>query len=349
MAEALACAACGTEVAPGLFACPGCHRLVHAETLKSLAASADAAQQAGDLTACLVAWRDALELLPPGSKQYASVSDRIALIGQGVDVRSLPKSPPRATPNGAATEGVAGDQGRPTGHGGGARAGLAGAGAALVFLLTKGKFLLLGLTKASTFLSMLATVGIFWKVFGWPLAVGLVVSIYIHEMGHVYELTRYGIKASAPLFVPGLGAVILMRQVLTDPRQDARVGLAGPIWGLGAALAFCAAGFALDAPLMTAIAQTGALINLFNMLPVWSLDGGRAFRSLSRPQRWLATAAIATAWSVSENPFLMILMLCGAWRAFAEPGAARPDRKALLTYIFLIGALTALTLLPVPV
>ena len=106
-----------------------------------------------------------------------------------------------------------------------------------VLLLSKGKLLLLGLTKASTFWSMLAAFSVYWTVFGGWFALGLVLSIYIHEMGHVAALMRYGVKASAPLFLPGIGAVIRLKQGFIDPRQDARVGLAGPIWGLFAAVA----------------------------------------------------------------------------------------------------------------
>ena len=61
--------------------------------------------------------------------------------------------------------------------------------------LTKAKFLLLGLTKASTFLSMFLAMGVYWTAYGWKFALGLVVSIYIHEMGHVAALHRYGFRA----------------------------------------------------------------------------------------------------------------------------------------------------------
>ena len=61
------------------------------------------------------------------------------------------------------------------------------------------------------------------------LALGLVLSIYVHEMGHVIALRRYGFKADAPMFIPGLGAIIRLRQHVVDPRADAQIGLAGPI------------------------------------------------------------------------------------------------------------------------
>src|SRR5204862_1138574 len=102
------------------------------------------------------------------------------------------------------------------------RRGLAAAGALIVLALGKLKFLLLGLTKASTFFSMFAFFGVYWTAFGWPLALGLVVSIYIHEMGHVAELRRLGIEAGAPLFIPGLGALVRLKQHVSAPVTDAR-------------------------------------------------------------------------------------------------------------------------------
>ncbi len=91
-------------------------------------------------------------------------------------------------------------------------------------------------------------------------------------------------NASAPLFIPGLGAVIRLRQEFTDSRQDARVALAGPTWGLGAAIVCALVFTATHEKIWAALAQFGAFINLFNLLPIWQIDGGRVFRSLNRPQ-----------------------------------------------------------------
>src|SRR4029077_9171890 len=98
---------------------------------------------------------------------------------------------------------------------------------------------------------------------------GFVLSIYVHEMGHIYQLRQYGIKSTAPLFLPGFGAVVFLREKLATPGQDARVGLAGPIWGLGAAI-FCYVMAALTQNrIWLALAQAGAMINLFNLIPIW--------------------------------------------------------------------------------
>ena len=141
-----------------------------------------------------------------------------------------------------------------------------------LLLATKAKFLLLGLTKASTLFSMLASFGVYWSLFGGWFAMGLVVSIYIHEMGHVMALTRFGTPATAPMFIPGVGAVIRLRQVFLNPREDARIGLAGPIWGCAAALGCIGIHALTGGPIWGTLGRVGAWINLFNLTPFWQLD-----------------------------------------------------------------------------
>lgn len=335
----LVCTGCGTQLAARLLTCPGCHRLVHADRLKQLA---DEAGRAGHPTDALVAWRAALELLPPGSRQYQVVNDRIADLGRQVD--ALPASA-RRSPTAAGADPNAGAR----------WGGLAGGlGTLALIAATKGKFLLAGLTKAGTFWSMALTMGVYWTVWGWRFALGLVISIYIHEMGHVAALLRYGVKATSPMFIPGVGAMIRLRQALDDPRQDARVGLAGPVWGLGAAIAAALLGLATGAPIWLAIAKVGAWINLFNLLPFASLDGGRAFHAFSRPQRWLAVAAVGACWWATTDPMaggvLVLVLLVGVFQAAAgqAPGAERSDRLSLATYAGLVGCLAFLSAIPAP-
>jgi Zn-dependent protease len=350
MSETLICPGCGTEIAPRLLSCSVCHRLVHSQRLKELAEEAERAEQAGDFPAALAAWRSALERLPLGTRQYDAIAARIAELGRKAGANPAPAGFPSPVPAhpAAGTGGPSGGVGK---------AGLAGVGTVGLLLwkfkfiafivLTKAKFLLLGLTKASTLFSMLLSMGVYWAAFGWRFAVGLVLSIYVHEMGHVYLLNRFGVKASAPMFIPGLGAMIRVQQSFTDPRQDALVGLAGPIWGLGAAITALVLGTVTGEPYFYAIARLGAWINLFNLIPVWQLDGGRAFRALGRSGRWFALAAIAVAWSLSEESLLILLILGGVFRTLSEPAPQRSDRLVLWQYVFLIAALSALTSLPV--
>src|SRR5207244_3644081 len=120
---------------------------------------------------------------------------------------------------------------------------------------------------------------------------------YVHEMGHVAALRRFGIQASAPMFVPGVGAFVRLQQRMDDPTVDAEVGLAGPRWGMLAAAAATAGGVLFASPLLLALGRSGAWINIFNLLPVWQLDGARAFTALSRGGR-VAVACVlgALAW-----------------------------------------------------
>jgi Zn-dependent protease len=159
-----------------------------------------------------------------------------------------------------------------------------------------------------------------------------VLSIYVHEMGHVAALRRYGIAASAPMFIPGFGAMIRLRQMHFTPRENARVGMAGPVWGLGAALAALAVAHAGGGHMWAAVAKTGAWINLFNLMPVWQLDGSRAFASMTAPLRWLAVAAVACAWMVTADGLVLLVLIVAAWRAIAGGADVQEDRGALGLY-----------------
>jgi Zn-dependent protease len=329
------CAQCGTQIAPALLACPSCQRLVHAEELKRLAAIAQRAEQVGDPSAALAAWRQALDLLPTDATQHQVVFARIAALS-----RSLDDTPVAVK------------------HGSGWGKGAAGVGAlgalllkfkfALMFIVTKAKLLLLGLTKAGTFFSMLLSASLYWTIWGWKFALGVVLSIYVHEMGHVQALQRYGIKATAPMFIPGIGAVIRLKQYPANAREDARVGLAGPLWGLGAAFAAYVVYRATGVGVWGAIAHFGAWVNLFNLVPVWQLDGARGFRALTRQQRWTAVAVIAVMWLVTSEGLLVLLGIAAAAAAGLARAADDPDHTALLQYAFLVGVLSLMARIAVP-
>lgn len=320
------CAQCQTELAPGMLACPLCAALVHAGELKQLAAQAQAAEEGERLQEARERWEHALGLLPPASRQHELIRERVAGLTARIGTRSAPR---RRTPV----------------EGPWWRRGAAVGGVALLFALGKLKFLLLGLTKAGTLLSMFAFFGLYWQQFGWALAGGLVVSIYIHEMGHVAELRRLGIRAGAPFFIPGFGALVLLKQQVTDPRQDARIGLAGPVWGLGAGLVAYGLFYSTGAPIWSAIAHLGGIINLFNLIPVWQLDGARGFHALSRPQRWIVVAALGGAYLLTNQGLLLIIAAVALWRAL-QPAPRHPDTPVLATWLALIVALSWLATMP---
>lgn len=217
----------------------------------------------------------------------------------------------------------------------------------LGLLAAKFKFLIFGLLKLKTLLSMLVFFGFYWDRWGWPFALGIVLSIYVHEMGHVSALKHYGIEASVPVFIPFVGALIRVKQRFADPIQDARVGLAGPFWGLGAAVAAYVAYLFFQNGILAAIAQTGAWINLFNLIPFWQLDGGRGFHSLNRTQRWLAFAAIGLALFLTQQLLLFVLLGFALFQALRKEVQAEPDGTGLFHYIFLVFILSAMSLIPV--
>ena len=198
---------------------------------------------------------------------------------------------------------------------------------------------LLGLTKAGTVASMFASVGLYWTQWGLSFALGLVLSIYVHEMGHVAAIRRYGIAATAPMFIPGFGALIRLKQAPVTPRESARIGLAGPVWGLGAAVAAAIGAQLGGGPMLKAIAHTGAWINILNLAPVWQLDGSRGFASLTRLHRWIATAALGVAWMVTRDGAVLLVLLVAAGRTVIDRGDTPTDRGALALFVFVTLAL----------
>ena len=218
----------------------------------------------------------------------------------------------------------------------------------LAFAVTKGKFLLLGLTKASTFFSMLLAMGVYWSIWGWKFAAGFIAMIYIHEMGHVAALHRLGIRAEAPMFVPGLGAYVRLNQYPASAREDARVGLAGPLWGLGAAAVCYAIYVWFDQPIFAAFAHAGALLNLFNLIPVWQLDGSRGLRPLARRGRMLLSGIILLGYVFTAEGLLLLLALVCAWRCFDRDMPARSDQRTFIEFALIAGLLALLSAVPMP-
>jgi Zn-dependent protease len=136
-----------------------------------------------------------------------------------------------------------------------------------------------------------------------------------------------------------MGALVMLRQHITDPVVDAKIGLAGPVWGLGAALASLGAYFATDAGIWLAIAHLTAFLNLFNLIPIWQLDGSRGFHALDRTERWIVVAGIAVALMLTEQRLLILVAAAAVWRALQKeqgPG----NRRVLTTFLVLVAALS---------
>jgi len=315
------CAGCSAELDPAALSCPSCRKLTHGAALEDLAKRAKAAWRIGDFTTERTLWTESLTLLPEDTVQHRTISARIAEIDHT-----------KAGAEHASTHGW--------------RQTLSmGVGPLLVLTLTKGKFLLLGLTKIGTLLTMLASLGVYWAMYGWAFGFGLVISIYIHEMGHVAAIRRYGLPASAPMFIPGLGAFIQLRGVRLPPIPEARVGLAGPLYGLGAAMASLACYYVTRANVWAVIAHFGAVVNCFNLIPVWQLDGSRGMRSLTRGERGIVVTAAACLWMLTGTPMLGLIALAGVYRLFTRDWQEESDREGLLQYVGLLAAFALVAML----
>jgi len=216
----------------------------------------------------------------------------------------------------------------------------------------KGLLLLLPKLKIlTTSASMLVSIGAYTLIWGWKFAVGFVVLLFVHEMGHVLQLRREGIRASAPMFIPFVGALVAMKEMPKDAAAEARVGLAGPVLGsLGALVPWGIYGLTGD-ELFLALAFVGFFLNLFNLLPVLPLDGGRAMAALS-PAMWLAGFALLVAVGLLyPNPIMLLIMLLGGfetwrrWRARKTPEAREYHRVPRSTRLKVAGAYVGLAVL----
>jgi Zn-dependent protease len=174
-----------------------------------------------------------------------------------------------------------------------------------VFLAKFGGVLL----KFKFLFSMFVSAAFYVWFGGWWFGIGLVFLLFVHEMGHVLEAKRQGLPVSAPLFIPFMGALISLKQMPHDAWNEAKLAIAGPIVGSLGAAAVWIAGEATDSNHLKALAFLGFLINLFNLLPVVPLDGGRIVAAL-HPALWLVGfLALLGLVFLSPNPILIIILI----------------------------------------
>jgi len=234
----------------------------------------------------------------------------------------LAAAPPPVYPPHPAAENPFGGQ-RPS-RAGGLRKRIGSIFAGLVALIAKFGVALKGLLVALPNLKLFVTAGTalvsvaaYSLFFGWWFAAGFVALLFIHEMGHVIALRREGIKASAPMFIPFMGAMIVSRSLGENALAEARVGLAGPILGSLGAAAVAVVGGLTGSSLLLALAYFGFFINLFNLLPVVPLDGGRAAAAMS-PWMWFGGFGVLVALAFLDpgNPILLIIVLFAGFQTW---------------------------------
>lgn len=247
-----ACEQCGYPLTNGQLLCPGCRSLVHRRRLEQIAYEASLLESA-DPAAAAIRWREALVLLPPEAPQYQQIRQRIGALeagwrpGAAVPYqRSTAVKPPDPLP--------------------------------LAFAKTAGSML------------FAAVIYYLFLFHDWVIAFGFVVLMLVHEMGHVIAMWYFRLSASPPIFIPFIGALINMREAPPNALVESIVGMGGPLLGtIGALACYVAMLFVHDPQLQFQLKITAYLafmLNLFNLLPVPPLDGGRITAAVS-PWLWI--------------------------------------------------------------
>jgi Zn-dependent protease len=168
--------------------------------------------------------------------------------------------------------------------------------------------------------SMLLSLAVYATIWGWRYAAGFIALLFAHEMGHYVAARQRGLDVGAPAFIPFVGAWIALKDKPVDVETEAYVALAGPVVGTGAALAVYLWARSEDSGLLLAISYAGLFLNLFNLLPISPLDGGRVTAVLT-PRIWLLGAPMLVALMLYRpSPMLLIVailavpQLISAWR-----------------------------------
>ncbi len=315
------CQRCGNALAPGALVCEKCHALVHSEELDRLASQARVLESQGDWREARERWMAGLPLLPRTSKQYDWIQNH---------VRELEAAGAAAHPESTENKWTK-------------RLGPVGT---LAVLLAKGKTILLALFKLKFLLSFVAFAGIYWAAFGMKFGIGFAVLILLHEMGHFIDIKRRGLPAEMPVFLPGLGAYVRWQALGVPLETRAAISLAGPLAGFFAALACAALWWQTGNPLWAALARSGAVLNLLNLIPVWMLDGGQAVHALNKMERIVLLCACLALWLVlGQNMFFLVALGAGYQVFFAGNFPPQPSRATTIYYLAVLTALDVIVYL----
>lgn len=192
---------------------------------------------------------------------------------------------------------------------------------ALAALLMAGKLGPLLITGGTMVISVFA----YALFYGWPYAVGLVALIFVHEMGHFIAARSRKLNVGAPTFIPFVGAWIELKEQPMDAETEAFVGIAGPMLGSAGAFICYLTAVASGSQLLLALAYAGFMINLFNLIPISPLDGGRIVSVIS-PRIWLLGVPMLVGLFLwKPNPLLIFIAMLAfpqVWRAFKDRGIA---------------------------
>ena len=337
--EIHSCPSCSHWLPDGTLACPDCNTLTYGRYLRELAGSAQQFEQQGKWAEARERWNSTLKWLPGDAEQAAGIQQHIAQIDSRIRAEEDRKA--KWTKR-------------------------LGPFAPIALFLIKIKSAIFLLFKLKFLLGILGFFGIYWALFGWKFALGFTLSIFVHEMGHFVAVKRRGLKADLPVFFPGLGAYVRWYNQGVSVDQLAAIALAGPLYGLAAALACLAIAWGTHgrtSVLFEVLANVGAWINLFNLIPLLGLDGDQATYALSRMQRGLvavtcfiffgltASAEVSSGYTGTHIEWVFLFVGLGMlWRCLFSNDT--PEKPHTATMVYFLGLILALGFLllrtPVP-
>ena len=315
------CPSCSHWLPDGTLACPDCQTLTYALYLRDLAGSAQQFEQQGLWREARERWRSTLRWLPENTEQAVGIQQHIAQIDSRLQAEEDRKA--RWTKR-------------------------LGPFAPILFFLLKIKSALFLVFKLKFLFGILSFFGIYWALFGWKFALGFTACIFIHEMGHYVAVKRRGLKADLPLFFPGLGAYVRWYSMGVTVEQLSAIALAGPMYGLAASLACLAIAWGTHSQLFMVLANVGAWINFFNLLPILGLDGAQATYALGRMQRGLIALTcfiffgltLSGDWTGQRTQWVFLFVGLGMlWRCFTNDAPEKPHTATMVYFQALILAL----------
>ena len=303
------CPRCRQEIGAGALVCESCSALVHGEQLSQISRAATVLEEQHQLLQARDLWLSALPLLPATSNQSEWIRNRAQTLER--DAVRVPE--PKRENEWVRRLGPAGP---------------------IAVVLAKGKTLL-ALFKLNFLLSLAGFIAVYWGIWGAKFGIGFAVLILIHEMGHFIDIKRRGLPADMPVFLPGLGAYVRWRSLGVSEETRAAISLAGPLAGFLSAAACLVIFSKTSDPFWAALARAGAWLNVLNLIPVWSLDGGQAASALSKIERLILLTSCLALWLVFRENVFFLVAIGAAWRLFTKD---LPDHSSprITTYFIVV-------------
>jgi Zn-dependent protease len=210
--------------------------------------------------------------------------------------------------------------------------------------------LLQGLKFGKFFLTAFSMFAMIWFEavrYGWIYGFGFVLLILVHELGHGYAIKKSGLQSGWPVFIPFFGAMITMNGRPQRATTEAYIAFAGPIAGTAASILCAGYGMAFDSRMALSLGFTGLFLNMFNLVPISPLDGGRVAQLFSKKAWIVGIVLLVGLFVLSRSPALILIGVMALMNSFRQPTeaqiAASPEERTTwaLRYFGLIAFLAA--------